>query len=58
MSLDGFKRWLVSANSERQLDLARADLVGAMDRRLVAESEIEDLGSTFHFVLDPNARDY
>jgi hypothetical protein len=32
--------------------LARADLVGAMDRKLVSESEIEDRGATFHFVLD------
>lgn len=51
-SLDRFKRWLLAANRDRLLDLARADLVGAMDSRLVAESEIEDLGSTFHFVLD------
>jgi hypothetical protein len=51
-SLDRFKRWLVAAQRERLLDLARADLVGAMDPHLVAESEIEDLGSTFHFVLD------
>lgn len=51
-SLDRFKQWLVAANRDRLLDLARADLVGAMDPRLVAESEIEDLGSTFHFVLD------
>jgi hypothetical protein len=51
-SLDRFKQWLLDANRERLLDLVRADLVGAMDPRLVAESEIEDLGSTFHFVLD------
>ena len=51
-SLDRFKRWLVIANRDRLLDLARADLVGAMDPRQVAESEIEDLGTTFHFVLD------
>lgn len=51
-SLDRFKQWLLDANRERLLDLVRADLVGAMDPRLVAESEIEDLGDTFHFVLD------
>jgi hypothetical protein len=33
--------------------LARADLVAMMDATLVADSEIEDQGATFHFVLDP-----
>lgn len=56
LSLDRFKQWLVSANRDQLLNLARADLVGAMDARLVAESEIEDLGATFHFVLDNQAR--
>ncbi|HEY0483735.1 MAG TPA: hypothetical protein VGD37_39725 [Kofleriaceae bacterium] len=51
-SLDRFKQWLVTANRDRLLDLVRADLVGAMDSRLVTESEIEHLGTTFHFVLD------
>jgi hypothetical protein len=52
LSLAGFKRWLVNANRDQLIDLARADLVGAMDPKLVAESEIEDLGATFHFVVD------
>jgi hypothetical protein len=52
LSFDRFKRWLVTANRDQLLDLARADLVGAMDPRLVAESEIEHLGATFHFVVD------
>jgi hypothetical protein len=52
LSLDGFKRWLVTANRDGWLVLARADLVGAMDTRQVAESEIRDRGATFHFVLD------
>jgi hypothetical protein len=52
LSIDRFKRWLVIANREQLIDLARADLVGAMDPKLVAESEIEDLGATFHFVVD------
>ncbi len=51
MTLSEFKRWLVEANRNRVLNLARADLVGAMDRNLVRDSEIEDLGSTFHFIL-------
>lgn len=55
LSLDRFKTWLIDANREQQLDLVRADLVGAMDPKLVAESEIEDLGATFHFVVDRQA---
>jgi hypothetical protein len=52
LSLDGFKRWLVTANRNQQLALARADMVDDMDAGLVEASEIEDLGATFHFVLD------
>jgi hypothetical protein len=54
-SLERFKRWLLTANRDGKLLLARADLVGAMNANLVAESEIEDQGATFHFVLDRNA---
>lgn len=53
LSLDYFKRWLVGANRDGWLVLARADLVGAMDVKQVHESEIQDRGATFHFVLDP-----
>lgn len=52
LSFDRFKRWLVSANRDGWLVLARADLIGAMDAKQVAESAIEDRGATFHFVLD------
>lgn len=52
LSFDRFKRWLVRANRDGWLVLVRADLVGAMDAKLVADSEIEDQGATFHFVLD------
>ncbi|HEX7842744.1 MAG TPA: hypothetical protein VF469_34965 [Kofleriaceae bacterium] len=52
LSLDHFKRWLVRANRDGWLVLARADLIGAMDARQVNESEINDRGATFHFVLD------
>jgi len=48
-----FKRALVHANRQKLLDLAGADPVGAMDPRQVHASEIVDLGSRFHFVLDP-----
>ena len=53
ISLDNFKRWLVSANRDGKLVLARADLIAAMDAKQVSESEINDRGATFHFVLDP-----
>jgi hypothetical protein len=53
LSLDHFKRWLVRANRDQLVALERADAVGAMDPRLVAESEIRSLGTTFHFVVDP-----
>ena len=52
LSLDHFKQWLVAANRDQLLALARADLVDDMDARLVENSEIEDLGETFHFVID------
>jgi hypothetical protein len=52
LSLDHFKRWLVGANRDGWLVLARADLIGAMDASQVTESEINDRGATFHFVLD------
>ncbi len=55
MTLPEFKRWLIVQQRERHLNLARADLVGAMNRQQVAESEINDLGSSFHFVLDRSA---
>jgi hypothetical protein len=51
MSMDQFKRWLVDQNRLGYLVLARADLVGAMDRTMVTRSEIESYGATFHFVL-------
>jgi hypothetical protein len=52
LSLDHFKRWLLRANRDGQIVLARADLIGAMDAKQVNESEINDRGATFHFVLD------
>jgi hypothetical protein len=51
-NLSEFKDALLDANREGMLDLARADMVGAMDRRQVSESEIVDRGASFHFVLD------
>ncbi len=51
LSLDEFKQRLLEANAAGLLHLSRADLVQAMDPRLVAESETAYLNATFHFVL-------
>lgn len=51
-SIESFKQWLLKANRQGELVLARADLIGAMDQKLVADSEIREHGATFHFVLD------
>jgi hypothetical protein len=51
-NLNEFKNWLVEQNRLGNLRLARGDLPSAMDQRLMDESEIRDLGSTFHFVID------
>jgi hypothetical protein len=50
MDLDGFKRALAEANNLRLIDLARADLVQAMDPQDVRRSEVHYLNATFHFV--------
>lgn len=46
-----FKAQLVEAHRKRELVLARADLVAAMDPELVAASETRADGATFHFVV-------
>jgi hypothetical protein len=53
-TLEQFKRSLLDANRNRYLNLARADMVGAMDPTEVMQSEILDRGASFHFVLDPS----
>jgi hypothetical protein len=50
MDLDGFKQALAAANNLRLIDLARADLVQAMDPEDVRRSEVQYLNATFHFV--------
>lgn len=65
-SMRDFKLWLLDAMRLVDPDgvplilLARADLVGAMDRSAVAASEIEDRGATYHFIIDraAGAEDY
>ena len=48
---DDFKAQLVEAHRKRELVLARADLVAAMNPELVAASETRADGATFHFVV-------
>jgi hypothetical protein len=50
IDLDTFKRRLAEANNARLLDLARADLVQAMDPEDVRLSELSYFGATFHFI--------
>jgi hypothetical protein len=52
-----FKRQLFAAHRAGLLQLARADLVAAMDPAAVAASETQVDGATFHFVIDSAARD-
>ena len=52
MSLAQFKSWLVAQNREANLDLVRADSQGDMPADKLDESEIRDLGATFHFIVD------
>lgn len=55
--LKAFQRRMVRAHQAGLLVLARADLVAAMPRAAVADSEISVGGAEFHFVLDDAARD-
>lgn len=57
LSMPWLKSWLAAArlmthNGQPLVQLARADLVAAMDPQAVAESEIAIDGATFHFVID------
>jgi hypothetical protein len=52
MTMAEFKARLVDANRNGTLSLARADLVGAMDPKMVAASEIYHMATSFHFVID------
>ena len=49
-TLDEFKHRLTLLNNRRLLDLARADLVEAMDASMVRDSEARYHGTTFHFI--------
>jgi len=55
LALDDFKAQLVAAHRNQELVLARADYVSAMDPALVAASETQTDGATFHFIVrEPN----
>lgn len=51
LTLDAFKQRLLAAHRAGELVLARADLVAAMDPALVAASELQADGASFHFVV-------
>jgi len=46
-----FAAMLVAAHQAGLLSLRRADLVGAMDRAMVAASEVVFMSAEFHFVV-------
>ncbi|MGC8642529.1 MAG: hypothetical protein ACP5XB_21955, partial [Isosphaeraceae bacterium] len=50
MDQSAFKQHLAEANNARLLDLARADLVQAMNPEDVRLSEVSYLNATFHFI--------
>jgi len=54
-SIDDFKKQLLQAAQERKVELVRADLVEAMPKDKVAQSEIKDLMASFHFVRGKEA---
>ena len=51
LSIHEFKRRLLDAQRSGTIELARADLVAAMDPRLVADSETLADGASFHFIV-------
>lgn len=55
LSIAAFREQLLAAHRRGAVELARADLVAAMDPRLVADSEIAADGASWHFVVDARA---
>lgn len=51
LSLADLKTRLLAAQQAGDVELARADLVAAMDPTLVAASETQAKGATFHFIV-------
>lgn len=46
------RRVLLALHRDGMIELARADLVAAMDHNLVSASEIDADGAVFHFLVD------
>ena len=55
LSVPAFRAQLLAAHRRGAVELARADLVAAMNPRLVAASELVADGATWHFVVDGRA---
>ncbi len=55
LTIADFKSRLLAAQRAGGLELARADLVAAMDPRLVADSETLTDGASFHFIVREEA---
>jgi hypothetical protein len=55
LSIADFKRRLLESHRAGSLELARADLVAAMEPRLVADSETLADGASFHFIVREQA---
>jgi hypothetical protein len=51
LPLEAYKARLLDAHRAGALELARADLITAMDPALVAASVLESDGATFHFIV-------
>lgn len=54
MSLEEFKRWLLTQNRTGKLVLHRLDLVELFPEEEVEASLIDHLGATFHMIVDPS----
>ena len=52
MTLASFKAQLLACNTSDLLELARADLVAAMDRADIDASVINDRFTTWHFIVN------
>jgi hypothetical protein len=55
LSLEEFKARLLVSHRAGDLELARADMVAAMDPQLVDESETRSDGAIFHFIIREHA---
>lgn len=58
ITIDEFKTKLLKAQRDGHVQLARADLIGAMDPRKVADSLIEENSGkiTYHFIVNTDVK--